>query len=267
MAMFVHLTPDVNAARIRRHGIRPGSTGWDGWGRGVYVFPVLPSYTLTHQWLRELARFTTARDLVAVHVRLPDGEPVGVGHYAKRFEPVTAAEAAGRIGRLPDARGWEVFVPRRIGPREVHAFRRVPQVLGWRRVPDAHGTAPCTCVGCREYGAPKSRRLLRRRPHVFDGPGPPPRVLRARLIAAGPQGSDGELCEVLEWYEQRWRGPVDLVAPLAAHPSSRVRRGLAWAVRRWRTPGTDDILAALAADPDADVREAAGEARGLRGSA
>ncbi|MEK0099377.1 HEAT repeat domain-containing protein, partial [Streptomyces sp. A475] len=55
MAMFVHLTPRANAARIRRAGIRAAGRHPDG-GRGVFCFPVLASYTLTHQWLRELAR-------------------------------------------------------------------------------------------------------------------------------------------------------------------------------------------------------------------
>ncbi len=53
MAMFVHLTSAANAPRIRRSGIRAAGHG-QGSVRGVYCFPVLPSYTLTHQWLREL---------------------------------------------------------------------------------------------------------------------------------------------------------------------------------------------------------------------
>ncbi|WP_280403709.1 hypothetical protein [Nocardia brasiliensis] len=49
MAMFVHLTPEKNVRRIRRAGIKVQ-------GAGVFCVPVLPSYVLSHQWLRELRR-------------------------------------------------------------------------------------------------------------------------------------------------------------------------------------------------------------------
>ncbi|MER7769153.1 HEAT repeat domain-containing protein, partial [Kitasatospora sp. NPDC096140] len=83
MAMFVHLTAAANAPRIRRAGIRADSRGQGG-ARGLYCFPVLPSYTLTHQWLRELARFGPKGSLVAVHVRLDDAQEVLAGHYRDR---------------------------------------------------------------------------------------------------------------------------------------------------------------------------------------
>nr|MDX2775651.1 HEAT repeat domain-containing protein [Streptomyces europaeiscabiei] len=126
MAMFVHLTSAADAARIRRAGVRAVSHGQGG-ARGVYCFPVLPSYTLTHQWLRELGRFGSRGGLVAVHVRLDDAEEVLAGRYSDRARggqaTVTAAEAVRRISGLADPRGWEVFVPRAIRPREVHRVR------------------------------------------------------------------------------------------------------------------------------------------------
>jgi hypothetical protein len=48
MPLLVHLTPEKYVARIVRNGIRTG--------RGVYCLPVLPSYYVSHQWLRELKR-------------------------------------------------------------------------------------------------------------------------------------------------------------------------------------------------------------------
>jgi hypothetical protein len=71
MAMFVHLTSAANASRIRRSGIGAASASQGG-ARGIHCFPVLPSHTLTHQWLRELARSGSRGGLVAVHVRLDD---------------------------------------------------------------------------------------------------------------------------------------------------------------------------------------------------
>ncbi|MGW2866929.1 HEAT repeat domain-containing protein [Kitasatospora sp. NPDC001119] len=259
MAMFVHLTAAANAPRIRRAGIRADSRGQGG-ARGVYCFPVLPSYTLTHQWLRELARFGPKGALVAVHLRLDDGQEVLTGHYRDRAldaqRPVRAAEAVRRIGALPDPRGWEVFLPRAVGAREVHRVRAVPQATGWRYVPDAHGTRPCTCFGCRIRGEYGSRRLRERHPHPLDGPPPPVPVLLARIAAAGEPGDPYELRTALHWFGLRRRGPVDLLARLADHPHPGVRTDLVWAVGGWSTPGVAELLDGLADDPDPLVRGA-----------
>ncbi|OEJ97856.1 hypothetical protein J116_004975 [Streptomyces thermolilacinus SPC6] len=298
--MFVHLTAAANAARMRRGGIRAASRGRGGAGaaerpgagpggevgvrKGVYCFPVLPSYTLTHQWLRELSRHGGPRGLVAVHLRLPDDEPVTVGRYTDPRGPVrtTAAEAVRRVAELPDARGWEVFVPRAVTRQEVHRVRAVRQVAGWRYFPDAHGVTPCTCAGCVVRGEYGSRRLRERRPHPWDGPPPPPGVLLRRVEAAmrggagvagaggaggpgtAPGGDVAALCDALRWCGMRRRGPVDRLAPLAAHPDPRVRTALAEAVGGWSTPGVGALLARLAADPDPDVAEAAADATELR---
>ncbi|MER7757318.1 HEAT repeat domain-containing protein [Kitasatospora sp. NPDC097643] len=259
MAMFVHLTSAANAPRVRRSGVRADSRGQGG-RRGVYCFPVLPSYTLTHQWLRELARFGPRGSLVAVHVRLDDAQPVLAGHYRDRArdaqQELSAAEAVRRIGALPDPRGWEVFVPRAVDAREVHRIRAVPQVAGWRYKPDAHGTRPCTCAGCQIRGEYGGRRLRERHSDPLDGPPPPVPVLLARIEAAGDPGDPAELRKVLDLLGRRRRGPVDAVARLAAHPDPAVREELVWAVSCWRTPGARELVGGLADDPHPDVREA-----------
>ncbi|CNF73497.1 Uncharacterised protein [Mycobacterium tuberculosis] len=259
MAMFVHLTSAANAPRIRRSGIRAKGRGQDG-ACGVYVFPVLRSYTLTHQWLRELARFGGKGRLVAVHVRLDDAQHVLAGHYAERARDaqvtVSAAEAVRRIAALEDPRGWEVFVPRAIRPGEVHKIRAAPQVAGWRYRPDAHGVRPCSCLGCRERGGYGARRLLERLPHPMDGPAPPARELLAKIAAAGDPGDPAALQEALRWFGTRRRGPLPQLAHLAGHPDPQVREGLVFAVARWSTPGVAELLDGLADDPHPDVREA-----------
>ncbi|MGW6913866.1 HEAT repeat domain-containing protein [Kitasatospora sp. NPDC054939] len=252
MAMFVHLTSTANAPRIRRSGIRAPKHN----RRGVYCFPVLPSYTLTHQWLRELARFGTRGGLVAVHVRLDDDEEVTVGHYGGERSAVSAAEAVRRIAALDDPQGWEVIVPRSIRPGEVHRIRAAPQVVGWRYRPGIHGVRPCTCYGCRVRGGYGSRRLAERLAHPLDGPPPPVPVLLARIAAAGDPGDPAVLRDALHWFGMRRRGPVPELARLAAHPDPGVREDLVWAIARWSTPGVAQLLDGLAADPHADVREA-----------
>ncbi|MEU5595237.1 HEAT repeat domain-containing protein [Streptomyces sp. NPDC020298] len=264
MAMFVHLTSAADTPRDRRSGIRGSSLGQGG-ARGVYCFPVLPSYALTHQWLRELARSGSRGGLVAVHVRLDDGQRVLVGRYADRPRDaqvtVTAAEAVRRISVLEDPRGWEVFVPRAIRPREVHRIRAVPQTVGWRYRPDAHGTRPCTCFGCRERGGYGARRLRERLPHPLDGPPPSARVLLARVAAAGDPGDPAALREALHWFGMRRRGPLARLARLSGHPDPGVREELVWAVARWSTPGVAELLDGLAGDPHPDVREAVAAVR------
>jgi hypothetical protein len=259
MAMFVHLTSAANAPRIRRSGIRAASSG-QGDARGVYCFPVLPSYTLTHQWLRELARFGSRGGLVAVHIRLDDTQYVLAGSYTDRARDaratVTAAEAVRRISALEDPRGWEVFVPRAIQPREVHRIRTAPQVVGWRYQPDTHGIRPCTCFGCRVRGGYGARRLRERLPHPLDGPPPPVRVLLARIAAAGEPGDPAVLREALHWFGMRRRGPLAQLTCLSIHPDPEVREELVWAVARWSTPGVTELLDNLADDPHPDVREA-----------
>ncbi|WP_326766217.1 HEAT repeat domain-containing protein [Streptomyces sp. NBC_01591] len=257
MAMFVHLTPSANAARVRRSGIRAISHGRDAsLPRGLYCFPVLPSYTLTHQWLRELSRRSGPRGLVAVHIRLPDDEPVTVGRYHRDPAAVTAAEAVRRVAALPDPRGWEVFVPRAVTRREVHRIRAVSQVTGWRYFPDSNGKTPCTCFGCRVRGEYGSQRLRQRRPHPLDGPPPAAPVLMRQIAAAGSPGDPEKLIQTLHWFGMRRRGPVDQLAHLADHPDPRVRRALVWAVEKWSSRGVTELLHRLAQDPDANVREA-----------
>ncbi|MFD5919939.1 HEAT repeat domain-containing protein [Kitasatospora sp. NPDC058201] len=261
MAMFVHLTSAANVPRIRRSGIRAVSHGQGG-ARGVYCFPVLPSYTLTHQWLRELARFGSQGGMVAVHLRLDDAQQVLVGRYADQAKPaLSAAEAVRRIAGVADPRGWEVFVPRAIRPREVHRVRTPPQVAGWRYVPGAHGSRPCTCRGCRVRGEYGGRRLRERLPHPLDGPPPPVGVLLDRIAEAGDPGDPAALRDALYWLGMRRRGPLDRLAHLAAHPDPTVRGDLVWAVGRWSTPGVGELLDGLVDDPHPDVRRAVEDAR------
>ncbi|WP_431931471.1 hypothetical protein [Nonomuraea jabiensis] len=158
MTMLVHITAAKNARSIRRSGIRAVSGGHDG-AAGVYCLPVLPSYQTTHQWTRELRR-GGERTLVAVYFRVPDDEPVQVGHYSRFPAQLGSAQAAALIAAQPDPRGYEFFIPRPIRASELHRIRRVNQLTGWRYMPGAHGTPPCACLICNpqgQYGAAKIR--------------------------------------------------------------------------------------------------------------
>ncbi len=153
MPTFVHLTPAKDLKRIVRSGIKHG-------GRGVFCMPVLPNYYISHQWIRELKR-GGQRTIVGVYFTLPDEELVWVGHYFQAHTQVTAAEASRVIRDAARAEGYEVIVTRAIPRDDIQKVRAVPQVMGWRYMPDSHSRVPCLCPYCIR-GDIKSQRLRRR---------------------------------------------------------------------------------------------------------
>lgn len=152
VGLLVHLAREDVARRIARSGIQANRFSIGGvQGRGVFATPRVPSYYVSHQWLREVRR--TGGQLVAINFRVPDKEHLLVGHYNSQPIETTAAQAAAVILNAEDPRGYQVVVPRRISAREIHNVRRVSQVVGWRYKPDAHGERPCACPICLPSGS------------------------------------------------------------------------------------------------------------------
>lgn len=257
MATFVHLTPAANGDRISRSGVAARSVGRIPGDdrRGVFLFPVLRDHVATHQWSRELVRSHGRGRVVTVQVRLPDTQQVTVGRFDGVATSSTAADAVARIAGLTDPRGWEVFLPRAVSVAEVRHVRELRRAVGWRHVPDAHGTAPCTCRGCRTPGTFGAARLLERRPDPVDGPWPGVPVLLARLESVDPSDV-AAILEVLDGFGDRGRGPVERLAHLAEHPDPQVRAALVWTVAGWSTPGARPLVERLTNDPDEEVRDA-----------
>jgi hypothetical protein len=249
--LLVHLTPASSASSVRRGGIRP----WYHRGlgvRGVYAMPVLPSYVLTYQWGRELRRSGT-RTVVAVHFRVPDDEPVWVGHYGRPPVPRSATEAAALVMGAEDPRGYEVFVPRKITAKEIHRLRPVNPVTGWRYKPGSHGTPPCACPVCLPVGSFGAAKIRER---YGDPPSPTKPELMRRLAAAS---TAEEIVDAL-WSlaNGRWRGAEEL-AYLAEHEDPEVREALAEVLGRYRGPAVRPLLTRLTTDDDERVRTAAVE--------
>jgi len=243
VADLVHLTPERNARRITRSGIAARSRGRSG-GSGVYCMPILASFTLTHQWVRELRRWHPGV-LVAVHVRLPDDTPVTVGSYGAEPEPLSAAQAAGLIRDLADPRGYEVFIPRAITPNEVRQVRRIPQGIGWRYLPDAHGTAPCGCPVCLVPGTPGAATIRAR--FSLDEPTSTKPELMAVLHAAT---TSEEIIDSLWALGGRRRGGAEELAYLADHPDIEVRDVLAETLEFYRGRSARALRDKLAAQQD-----------------
>lgn len=170
MPLLVHIAPGNRANDIGRSGIAarrvPGSDREIPFQRVVWAFPILPSYTLTHSWSREMKRWR-ATSLAAVTFRVPDDEPVLARHYSSPPRRMTAAEAVGLITSLEDPRGYEIMLSRRIEPREIVRVRPLPKAVGWRYYPDAKGqpAKTCDCPMCLPRGEVKARRFRER---VYD---------------------------------------------------------------------------------------------------
>ncbi|MCB9577292.1 MAG: hypothetical protein H6717_09735 [Polyangiaceae bacterium] len=167
MVMLVHIADERASTRIRRAGLVPHRARRGGlWG--VFCMPVLRDYYISHQWLRELKR-RGVRTMVGVYFRVPDREPVVVGHYNSAPRPMSAARAVRVIMDQEDARGFQIVVPRKIAPRALHKIRHVSQVVGWRYFPDSHGRRPCGCPMCQPRGEIRSRRLREAYEASFGG--------------------------------------------------------------------------------------------------
>jgi hypothetical protein len=165
MVRLIHLAPDRLARRIARTGIKPtrlepgfGASWLADHDRAVWAFPVLPSHTLSHQWLRELKRrCRSPRTMVAVTFRIADEEPVYVRHFSEAPTRMTAAQAVGAILRHASPLGYEIMVPRRIEAREIVRIGMPPQTIGWR-TNTARQRFVCDCRVCIPPGLPRSSR-------------------------------------------------------------------------------------------------------------
>lgn len=183
MATLVHITAESQARRIRRNGIGVSAyyrapAGFALRQRGVYSFPVLARYTLTHSWARELKRCGRT-SLAAVTFLVDDTELVFVSHFGSQALAVSAAEAVGIVRAEADPRGFEIVVPRRILPSEIRRVAVLPKAIGWRYWPEAKGRPLrlCDCPMCVPRGEVKARRYR-------------DRVQRAMAADAGGAASD-----------------------------------------------------------------------------
>jgi hypothetical protein len=119
--LLVHIAPENKVSAIRRNGIAPRRLSaplqaYAGIDRLVWAFPVLPSYTLTYSWGRELKR-SGATTLAAITFRVADDQPVLASHFSQQPAAMTAASAVGVILAASDPRGYEIMIPRRIRRR------------------------------------------------------------------------------------------------------------------------------------------------------
>jgi hypothetical protein len=158
MARFIHLTSERYSAHIRRVGLKANAV-YPGLPVGVFAVPVTPNFVVTHQWLRELRRWHSG-PLCGISFTVPDQQMVWVGRYGQAHQPMTAAAAVAYFLKNDAMLGYEVIIPGAIAAKSITHVRRLPQYIGWRYYPGAHGRKPCGCPSCQRgtYGARKIRQ-------------------------------------------------------------------------------------------------------------
>lgn len=160
MALFVHLAAESKASLVRRTGLlRSKFRNGEEAAKGVFAMPVVPNFQVSHQWVRELRRFRGS--VVGVYFRIADEEQVLCGRYNEVHTRMTAAEAHAVIRGQTGMEGFEVIILRKISAKEITRISRLPQLVGWRHYPGAHGKQPWACECCQkgEFG---SRRIRER---------------------------------------------------------------------------------------------------------
>ncbi len=148
--MLVHVGAAKLEPQIKRSGLRAE--------HGLYAFPVLPSFTLTHQWTREIMKWKR-QPMIGVYFRVRDDEVVRFGRYGHPQRTLPASKAVAEIRKEADPRGFQVIIDRVIRSSEIVRITPLRGVVGWRHKPDAHGKRPCGCPGCVGRGEPGGRAL------------------------------------------------------------------------------------------------------------
>ncbi len=149
MPTLVHIANEKDALAIKRAGIAPSKAL-----KVVFFMPVLQSHFVSHQWLRELKRRGT-KVMVGIYFHLRSSELVWAGRYNEKHEQLMLGQAIKRLMTQGDPLGFELFIERKILPTEITRIRQLPQNIGWRYQPHAHGKTPCPCPRCMRgsYGA------------------------------------------------------------------------------------------------------------------
>lgn len=119
--------------------------------------PVLQSFYLSHQWLRELKR-GGANTFVGVYFEIDSKTKVYAGRYNQDHKHIELGEAIREIQALEDPLGYEIIIDRKIKASEINKIKNLPQNIGWRYKPDAKGLKPCGCSYCTR-GQIKGNRI------------------------------------------------------------------------------------------------------------
>lgn len=247
MGLLVHIADERNTARIKRSGIALGKAR-----NVVYFMPVSENWFVSHQWLRELKR-DGVRSMVGVYFRLPDDLLVWAGRYNAPHEQLPLAEAIGKLRTHPDPLGFEMFVERKVTAKEIVRVRALPQVVGWRYMPRAHGPKPCACPACIPRGSIKGR-LIRER---LDPMPKWPTLEEVKVLIANAVSADDLQDCLWPWRNKRRKADPSFFEKVFGFDDPLLREELATTLPYFAHQKSVEMLTRLAHDDDESVRLAA----------
>ena len=251
MPILLHITDERFEARIRRSGITPSK------GSGVvYCMPVTQSHLVSHQWVREL-KLGGTKNFLGVYFRLPSDEPVWSGKFHEEHRQHGLGDAIARLRSLDDPLGFEVLVPRKILPSELHRLRPIHQRTGWRYYPGAHGKRPCGCPACQRSGGPGSAKL--RREYEADGERPPALHEARAAFEAARTGEQMQAALVQLDQGKRWKADPGFLERASERRERSILVALAEALANFRHPAANRMLLQLCAKDHQEVRRSAAE--------
>lgn len=153
MTTLIHITNADLENSIKKNGIKTGKKS-----NIVFFMPVTQNYLISHQWARELKRFGI-KNFIAVYFKIDKTDQVWHGQYFKEHKKDTINSAVAEFNVLEDQLGYEFFIDRKIQAKEIVKIIQIPKPMGWRYSATAHGTRPCGCPMCLQFGGYKTRQF------------------------------------------------------------------------------------------------------------
>jgi hypothetical protein len=159
MTTLIHITNADLESSIKKNGIKIGKKS-----NIVFFMPVTQNYLISHQWTRELKR-SGIKNFIAVYFKINKTDKVWHGQYFQSHKKDMINSAVAEFNVLENQLGYEFFIDRKIEAKEIVKINRIPKPMGWRYSITAHGTRPCGCPMCLQFGGYKTKRF---REEIFN---------------------------------------------------------------------------------------------------
>lgn len=255
MPTLVHLADEREAASIRRNGIKIGKNR-----QGIYCMPVLQSFYLSHQWLRELKR-GGAKTFVGVYFKVNSKTKVFAGRYNNEHKQIELGQAIREIQTIEDPLGYEIIIDRKIEAKEIEKIKSLPQNIGWRYKPGANKQRPCSCEYCIK-STMKAKRI-REKYEPVKSKLPYSELLKRVKAEEDIDEIEDLLCQVRS---KKRRGDPNELLFLLEKNSVSIDQELALTLKMFRHKNSRAFLQRLLEKPDDDTKEfAAGSMSELYG--
>jgi hypothetical protein len=190
MARLIHITAAENEKKILKLGIKLNKYGL------VYFMPHMESMTISHQWARELKR-SGIKNFIAIDFKLAKEEIVWYGKYSRQHQQMPLNQAIKLFMEEEDQLGFEFFIERKVETKEIKKVRKIPKPMGWRYQPHAHGTKPCPCPMCIQFGGYKTNALKEKPEFTMS------RTEAKEIIANS--SDDDDICWALDRLRGKWK--------------------------------------------------------------